>query len=114
MTCRTDHVIYMIECSCKLQYIGKTIRPIRTRIIEHLSGIKRKLTNHSIPNHFTEFHGGEPTCLKYKAIEHVLPHWRGGDRGLELLKRETFWIHRLKTLAPRGLNAEIDLTPFLK
>ena len=35
VNCSSSNVVYMISCKCDLQYVGKTSRPVRTRIIEH-------------------------------------------------------------------------------
>ncbi|OCT65696.1 hypothetical protein XELAEV_18041935mg [Xenopus laevis] len=35
--CGTKLVIYLITCICELQYIGKTSRPVRKHISEHLN-----------------------------------------------------------------------------
>ncbi|XP_075433352.1 uncharacterized protein LOC142470641 [Ascaphus truei] len=113
LNCRTSFVIYLAECECGLQYIGKTTRPLRTRILEHLGNIKRKITTHSVSNHFLLKHNSNPASFTFKAIEQVLPHWRGGNRDLNLIKRESFWMFELKTIHPQGLNLEFDIKPFL-
>ncbi|CAB1346062.1 unnamed protein product [Coregonus sp. 'balchen'] len=53
------------------------------------------------------------TSLRYIGIEMVKMSHRGGDIERKLLQRESFWIHRLNTLSPLGLNEEFDLKPFL-
>ncbi len=42
ITCKTTHVIYIIMCSCPLLYVGKTKRALHTRIVEHMSAIRRQ------------------------------------------------------------------------
>ncbi len=42
ITYKTTHVIYIILCSCPLLYVGKTKRALRTRIVEHMSAIRRQ------------------------------------------------------------------------
>ncbi|MEE6523917.1 hypothetical protein FKM82_023041 [Ascaphus truei] len=113
LNCRTNFVIYLIECSCGLQYVGKTIRPLKIRILEHIGNIRRKLTTHSVSNHFLLKHNSDPIGLTFKAIEQVMPHWRGGNRHSALIKRESFWMFELNTMSPSGLNLEFDIKPFL-
>lgn len=43
ITCNTVGVIYMLECDCRHQYIGRTSRPMGVRIAEHVNNIKRCL-----------------------------------------------------------------------
>ncbi|XP_075431149.1 uncharacterized protein LOC142468425 [Ascaphus truei] len=40
ITCRSNYIIYLIECPCGLQYVGKTKRQMNIRILEHI-GIVR-------------------------------------------------------------------------
>lgn len=53
------------------------------------------------------------SSLRYIGIEMVKMSRRGGDNERKLLQRESFWIHRLNTLSPLGLNVEFGLKPFL-
>lgn len=46
ITCKT-HVIYIILFSCPLLYAGKTKCILRTRIVEHMSAIRRQ--DHTSP-----------------------------------------------------------------
>uniref|UniRef100_A0A671MVW2 RING-type E3 ubiquitin transferase n=1 Tax=Sinocyclocheilus anshuiensis TaxID=1608454 RepID=A0A671MVW2_9TELE len=46
-------------------------------------------------------------------MEEVFGSRRGGNINKELLKREAFWIHKLKSLNPNGMNEELDLSVFL-
>lgn len=40
-TCNTNNVIYLLKCLCGKIYIGQTSRPIKVRINEHKSHIRR-------------------------------------------------------------------------
>ncbi|MEE6521975.1 hypothetical protein FKM82_020351 [Ascaphus truei] len=113
MNCHTEYVIYLLECPCGLQYVGKTKRAIKTRILEHLSNIRRGVLTHSVSKHFALFHNSSTKGLKFTGIENVLQHWRGRSRDIDLSKREMFWIHKLNTLIPHGLNADFEIIPFL-
>ncbi|VDI31433.1 Hypothetical predicted protein, partial [Mytilus galloprovincialis] len=43
--CNTPNIIYMITCkSCKQQYVGKSKRPFKARLGEHLRYVKNKST----------------------------------------------------------------------
>lgn len=112
ITCSTNNVIYLLKCPCGLAYVGKTSRPLKTRISEHRSNIRNKDTKSPVAIHFTDKRHNVST-LKYQGIEQVKLSNRGGDINSALLKREAFWIYTLDTLAPRGLNEDFDLRPFL-
>ncbi|XP_075438932.1 uncharacterized protein LOC142481350 [Ascaphus truei] len=113
INCKSEFVVYLLNCPCGLQYVGRTSRPLRVRILEHLGNIRRKLMTHSVSKHFALHHQGDPSGLEFRGIEVVPPHWRGGDRLTSLSRKETFWIYKLKSLVPTGLNVEIDIAAFL-
>lgn len=111
-TCNTSNVVYLISCPCNKQYVGKTNRPIKTRIIEHNSAIRRKDERSPVAQHFME--AGHPlSSLSFTVIEHVKESRRGGNTEKRLLQRECFWIWTLKSLQPRGMNDELSLSCFL-
>lgn len=112
ISCSTKNVIYMLKCPCGLAYIGKTTRPLKTRITEHRSNIRNHDHKSPVARHFTQF-SHTVSSLKYIGIEQITPPRRGGDVNALLLKREAYWIYTLNTLVPRGLNEEFDLRPFL-
>ncbi|KAL2101113.1 hypothetical protein ACEWY4_002874 [Coilia grayii] len=111
-TCNTSNVIYLITCPCNKQYVGKTSRPIKTRIIEHNSAIRRRDDKAPVAQHFME--AGHPlSSLSFTVIEHITHARRGGDLNRRLLQRECFWIWTLNCLHPGGMNEELSLTCFL-
>ncbi|XP_077151982.1 uncharacterized protein LOC143815994 isoform X1 [Ranitomeya variabilis] len=106
-TCNTNFAIYVIKCPCGLLYVGETTQHVKDRIASHKSTIRCGKTWLPIPDHFVTFKHSVAQ-LKFQIIEQV-PRPRRGGNHIKLLKaRETFWIHTLDTLAPRGLNREID------
>ncbi|OCT57203.1 hypothetical protein XELAEV_18003846mg [Xenopus laevis] len=46
---------------------GKAIRKVDIRIAEHLQNIRAAKINHSIPQHFKETHGCDPTGLSFRS-----------------------------------------------
>lgn len=113
ITCNTVGVVYMLECECGLQYIGRTSRPMGVRIAEHVNNIKKGLITHSVSKHFRRYHDRNPRHLKFWGIERVNPHWRGGNYIRQLSQRESMWIHETQVLFPNGLNVEFDLNCFI-
>ncbi len=83
-------MIYIILCSCPLLYVGKIKRAMHTRIVEHMSAIRRQ--DHTSPV-FRHFESAKHyfSDFKFLGIERVLLHRRGGNRR-KLLQREDFWV----------------------
>ena len=119
LNCQSRNIIYRIQCSnCKISYIGATSQKLKDRINQHRSDIKRKQEK-VIAIHFNE-HCPNMTFFKVTPIEKVfraVPEtytWRGIEERCDqylLLKREQFWIKKLKTLEPFGLNKREEMPP---
>ena len=94
--CQTSSVIYLASCSkCKSQYVGQSGRRFYDRIMEHLRYIRNG--KHALGEHFAA--GCDSKYLLVKVIEKVTP-----DSEFLRLQREKYWIHRLETKTPRGMN----------
>lgn len=113
-SCATQGVIYLLQCPCNLQYVGKTKRAFKVRLGEHIRNIKNGLPTHSVSDHFLKHHNRDPTKLWYSIIDVVRLNWRGGNPDRQLAQREMKWIYMLKTLHPAGLNLDIDLNCFIE
>lgn len=94
----TKNVIYLIWCNqCRKQYVGETGNQLTVRLTQHRYNIKtRKQTHLPIVQHFIT-HG--LTQLKCTIIRHD-PSWTTSQRR----GQERYWIHKLKTREPTGLN----------
>ncbi|OCT56386.1 hypothetical protein XELAEV_18000164mg [Xenopus laevis] len=87
INCQTTAVIYVIECSCPLRYVGKTFRTIGKSVLEHVNDIKREVQKSAVARHFKNVHGGNTNDLKMFRIEQVSLGIRGGDTDKILLKK---------------------------
>jgi len=92
-------------------YIGKTIRPLKQRISEHKSSIRRNDMIYSVARHFDN-HSHPLSSLRFQGIEQVTSQ-RGGDINRRLCQRELYWIYMLEALQPLGLNEDFDMSVFL-
>ena len=109
--CHSICVIYLMECrKCKIQYVGKTKTAFNVRLNKHRSDAAHP-TPTTIPGdlHFTNPHHNFLNDAKFTIIEEI----KGKSKLIEekdniLLKRENFWITKLKTLKPLGLNQELN------
>lgn len=59
--------------------------------------------------HFSVKHDGDISTMQAYAIEKVFKPIRGGDWWWKLLNREAFWILRLGSRSPQGMNLRNDL-----
>ena len=108
MTCTTSNVIYTITCSkqdnsCKdmVQYVGETCRRVCDRILEHRGSVTNPAqanTTKPVGQHFRQ-PGHAVSDMKVLPIEHV----RSKDPWIRKV-REKFYIKKLATLEPFGLN----------
>ena len=117
LNCQTSGVIYMIRCrNCGVMYVGETCRTLHSRITGHRSDINTQKQT-QIARHFNEECPGldhfsvvplehvprqDPNTLRVPASIRDL---------LTLLQREQFWISKLGTMAPAGLNKRSELPP---
>ena len=110
LTCKSQYVIYLMECIlCKIQYVGKSETSFNLRLNNH----KKDVCNpKAIPvsNHF-KIHGHNfMKHAKFTLIEQLteISNISKDTLRLRLKRREDFWIIKLETLAPKGLNQELN------
>ncbi|OCT99765.1 hypothetical protein XELAEV_18005546mg [Xenopus laevis] len=105
--------IYIIQCPCGLAYVGQTKRTVCEHMREHKSAINTGKRDQAVADHFI-VHSHRVNQLKFQVLETVEMKQRGGNRHKDLLYREAFWIRKLETLEPWGLNKEYDLGPIFR
>ncbi|XP_065051445.1 uncharacterized protein LOC135681083 [Rhopilema esculentum] len=109
VNCKSKYVIYLLECiKCGLQYIGKSETQVNLRINNHRKDSSKSA---SIPvcQHFNNTSHNFNNDAKFIIIEQLKS--LEGDKELlrsRLQRREDFWIKKLKTLSPLGLNMELN------
>ena len=101
--CSSKDVIYIITCKkCNIQYVGETKQNVSKRMNSHRFDIR----NFSDPTYssYVATHFNSPSHsiddFSFMPIDNVCNDF---DR----LCKETFWIHKLQTLYPFGLNAKL-------
>ena len=98
LSCDSRNVIYLISCKkCGKQYVGQTSLTLRDRFTRHRFDINHK-ENKSVANHFNSTDHSLKDCVIFP-IEAV-------DKEEFLTKRENYWIQKLQTLSPCGLNLQ--------
>lgn len=113
LTCNSDNVLYLIQCPCGKQYIGRTKRLLKTRIAEHIGNIKKGYEKHVLSRHFKQYHNQNPSGLVFVAFEKINKHWRGGDHISRMSRQESRRIFEFDSIQPNGLNAELEIFGFL-
>lgn len=98
--CNTEGVVYTLECSCGLQYVGQIKRLLKIRIKEHVQQIIKGFDKYSVSKHFATCHDKDPTHLKFGGIEPYIRHWRGSHKVRTLSQLESKWIFTLDTFSP--------------
>lgn len=81
---------------------------IALSIVRHKYSIRDKLTQLPLTRHFWD-KGHSISLLKYVVLKGINRNGRGGDRELIVRKREVNWNNFLNTIAPKGLNTDLDL-----
>ena len=106
MNCDTPNVVYLMRCKvCNISYVGSAQKSFRARFNNyksaHRSFLKGKIDNFSqvtFHQHFSEDgHTGFFEDATFTLIDSALDH-------SQALKKEAFWMHKLNTFEPHGLN----------
>ena len=105
LTCESKNIIYLISCQkCHLQYIGETNNTVRDRLNGHLSDIRRN-TDKPVARHFnTNDHNIKDLIIS--PIEKITENITQDPEQTKKIRliREDFWIEKLNTLTPNGIN----------
>ena len=101
LSCESTNIVYLLQCdTCKAsQYIGQTKNTLRTRFYLHRTHIKHNTGTHvtrhfNLPNHTLQ----NMRCVALERVHHLSERAR--------LAREDFWMKKMKTLFPFGLNSK--------
>lgn len=102
LTCQSSYVIYLITCICGNKYVGRTIQKLHNRANKHRANVRNKFILHGLSRHCITTHPENPNPYKILPIDYIPPSVH--NRFENLRKREIYWIYRLQTLQPSGLN----------
>ena len=100
-TCKMKNLVYLIECRrCKKQYVGETENALHIRLNGHRSDIRHNRAEKPVGAHFNlpEHSIEDLTILVVEKIQF-------DDTDLRR-HRESYWIHKIHSLAPGGLNLD--------
>ena len=99
LTCQSPNIVYLLYCDTfqQSQYVGETMNTLKIRFYQHRSNIN-KMTGTLVTKHFNQTDHSIRN-MKCVAVEKI-----NSEKPEDRLRREAFWIQKLKTLAPCGLN----------
>jgi hypothetical protein len=112
-TCKSFNLIYCFQCKiCDILYVGKTVDALHERVNGHRSkfyGVMKHRTDaveFSDDEQILGIHLVHHHSLKKKDVfnENYRLFILGYSNPRSIRKSEQFWINKLKTLAPFGLN----------
>ena len=111
VTCHSNYVISLLErIMCKIQYVEKSETSFNIRLNNHRKDIKKTPKAIEACKHFNN---NEHTFSKHgkfiiiKRLRNIVTTPTETLR-LRLKERENFWIIKLKTLTPHGLNQQLN------
>ena len=111
LNCRSKNVLYLGHCAIcpSRQYVGKSEPPAHLRINSHRYDVHHPKggafdKHFLLPGHSFNEHARFTLIEQLKTTRSTLENRR------ILEQREDYWMLRLKTLAPHGLNAELNST----
>ena len=105
LSCDSRGVIYMLFCEAchSAQYVGQTGDTLRARFYQYRSDINILPNSSLVTKHFNQAKHSLKQ-MKVIVMEKVYGHTLKSR-----LDRETFWIRKMKTLTPHGLNTVEDI-----
>ena len=110
LTCKSQYAMYLTECIlCKIQYVGKSETPFNLRLNNHRKDVNNPKATPAC-NHFKIYGHNFMKHAKFTLIEELteISNVSKDTVKLRLKRREDFWIIKLETLAPKGLNQELN------
>ena len=103
LNCNSSNIIYLISClKCDKQYVGETTRTLKARFNSYRSDI-RLGKDLPVIQHF-KTQGHDINDLSILAIEQIADQGDEESNKIKRLERENFWIGKLGTQIPDGLN----------
>ena len=108
VTCKSNTLIYLLQCRiCKLQYVGKSEIPFNIPLNNHRKDTKSQASILAC-KHFSEQNHKYQQHAEFNLIEQIKKQTITEETRALLTRRGNFWVLKLKTLYPDGLNQELN------
>lgn len=99
----SSYVVYLLECTRSLQYVGCTSQ---ARLNKHHFNITHAFEKHSVSRPAALKHNCRINDFLITPIEQV--NIDTPNRMQSLSHREMYWIYKINTIVPYGLNESIE------
>ena len=107
ITCQSSNLIYVITCNiCGIQYVGQTKNRILTRFQGHIHDIIHN-NDTTVARHFNNCLPNKPLLISgmdITVISFIPTHPDSRDAKQHRDREEKWWMHRLQSITPLGLN----------
>ena len=116
VNCKSSFVIYLLECFiCNIWYVRKSETPFSIRFNNHWKDVKNPSAA-SVCKHFNKHDrdfNNHRKIIIIKQLRNI--DTTSAETSKERLKQqENFWIMKLETLAPHGLNQNLNWIYFIQ
>lgn len=102
--CHILHFLSLRAVVCRQNHQDPT-----ARFGEHRRAVQANNPLYSTARHFTTHHQQNIADLNVWVIESIPDQFTPAERFQRLCRQETFWIFTLNSLAPNGLNEDIEI-----
>ena len=107
ISCRSSNLIYAITCNkCGIQYVGQTSVRLKDRFVHHFRDIELSNPDKTVGRHFSQRNHQGSKDMTISVLEFIKAPPKSPKAVIIRNRIERFWTHRLRTLAPQGLNME--------
>lgn len=100
LMCTSKYIIYLLKCG--VQNIGHTIQRLQQRMNKHRTNIRKGFMQHGVSRHIFLHHHDDSCPYTVTPIDQFLS--LASNRFEKLKPKEMYWIFKLQTLQPKGLN----------
>lgn len=102
LNCDSEHVVYLVTCkSCQKQYVGSTVK-FRNRFNNYKSCFRKCSSGETAPQMSFHSHFCQEGHNGMEDWDFTLIDQSQNEQSLRV--REDFWITKLQTFEPQGLN----------
>ena len=108
LRCKSENLIYLLQCRiCQLPYVHKSETPFKIHLNNHRKDAKSQASILAC-KHFNEQNHNFQQHAEITLIEQIKKQTTAEETRIILKRRKNFWVLRLKTLSPDGLNEKLN------
>ena len=108
LRCKSENLIYLLQCRiCQLPYVHKSETPFNIHLNNDRKDAKSQASILAC-KHFNEQNHNFQQHAEFTLIEQIKKQTTAEETRIILKRRKNFWVLRLKTLSPDGLNEKLN------